>query len=152
MYICSHDAVDAPIVLGDDGSDTEPDAATSDDDDDEHGLQDLNRTITASPAKAGSYGLSTSCPMERDGGGPSPEMEDQPLEPTGSDPTKPNPPSRKRSGPPTGSHVPSPKRSCGSSRVAARRSRETKKTSTCSDSHKEERLRHAFPRHCWDKE
>jgi hypothetical protein len=29
---------------------------------------------------------------------------------------------------------------------------ETKKTSTCSNSHKEERLRHAFPSHCRDKE
>jgi hypothetical protein len=29
---------------------------------------------------------------------------------------------------------------------------ETKETSTRSDSHKEERLRHAFPRHCRDKE
>ena len=34
MDICSHDAVDAPIVLEDDESDTELDAATSDDDDD----------------------------------------------------------------------------------------------------------------------
>ena len=31
MDICSHVIVDAPIMLGDDGSDTELDAATSDD-------------------------------------------------------------------------------------------------------------------------
>jgi len=36
--------------------------------------------------------FSAGCPMERDGGGPSPEMEDQRLEPTGGDPTAPNPP------------------------------------------------------------
>ena len=113
--------------------------------------QDLDRTPRALPRpEATAFPLAV--PMERDGGGPSPEMEDQRLEPTGSDPTAPNPPSRKRSGPPTGSHVLSPKRSCGSSRVVARRARETKKTSTCSDSHKEERLRHAFPLHCRDKE
>ena len=224
MDICSHDAVDEPIVLEDDGSDTELDTAMSDDDDDdrnleamlppdanghhisvpavpakpvasgqaegsattdsdtassgqslsdrsvkpkgvnnssqqsvqddEHGLQDLDRTITACPDEAGSDGLSTGCLMERDGG-PRPEMEDQHLEPTGSDPTAPNPPSRKRSGPPPGSHVPSPKRSCGSSRVAAQRAREmweTSPLSTRSNSHKEERLRHVFPRHCRDKD
>jgi len=222
MDICSHDAVDEPIVLEDDGSDTELDTAMSDDDDDrnleatlppdandhhisvpavpakpvasgqaegsattnsdsansgqslrdrsvkprdvnnssqqsvqddEHGLQDLDRTITACPDEAGSDGLSTGSLMERDGG-PRPEMEDQHLEPTGSDPTAPNPPSRKRSGPPPGSHVPSPKRSCGSSRVAAQRAREMRETSplsTRSDSHKEERLRHVFPRRCRDK-
>ena len=85
---------------------------------------------------------------------PDPKM-DQHLEPTGSDPTAPNPPSRKRSGPPIGSHLPSPKRSCGSSRVAARRAREMRETSalsTSSDSRKEERLRHVFPRHCRDKD
>ena len=188
MDICSHDAVDEPIVLENDGSDTEVDTAMSDDDDDQnleavlppdandHHIsvpavpvkpvasgqaegsattdsdsassgqslsdrsvkprvvnnssqqsvqddgQDLDRTITACPDKAGSDGLSAGCLMERDGG-PRPEMEDQHLEPTGSDPTAPNPPSRKRSGPPLGSHVPFPKRSCGSSRLAAQRAR-----------------------------
>ena len=51
--------------------------------------------------------------------------------------------------------MPSPKRSRGSSRVAAQRARETSLLSTRSDSHKEERLRHVFPRFptfCWDKD
>jgi len=172
MDICSHDAVDGPIVLEDDGLDTELDSATSGDDDrnleatpppdandhhisvpavpakpvasgqaegsaaadsasggqslsnrsakpkgvnnssqqsvqdDEYGLQDLNRTITASPAKAGGDGISAGCLMERDGGGPRPELENQRLEPTGSAPTAPNLSSWKRSGPLTGSHAP----------------------------------------------
>jgi len=59
-------------------------------------------------------------------------------------PTAPSPPSRKRSSPPTGPLEPSPKRPRRSARVAAQKARET-------DSHKEE-LRHAFPRHCRDRE
>jgi len=122
--------------------------------DDEHGLQDLDRIITACPDEAGSDGLSAGCLMERDGRS-RPETEDQHLEPTRSDPTAPNTPSRKRPGQPLGLHVPSPKRSCGSSRVAAQRAREIRETSPLparSDSHKEERLRHVFPRHCRDKD
>ena len=80
----------------------------------------LVTTITASPADTGSDGLPVGCLKERDGGGPSSKMEDQHLEPTGSAPTAPNPPSRKRTGPPTGSYAQS-KWSCGSSRMAARR-------------------------------
>jgi len=45
MDICSHDAVDEPIVLEDDGSDTELDTAISDDDDDD----DRNLEATLPP-------------------------------------------------------------------------------------------------------
>jgi len=40
----------------------------------------------------------------------------------------------------------------GSSRLSARRVSEAKKTSIRSNPHKGERLRHAFPRHCRDKQ
>jgi hypothetical protein len=76
----------------------------------------------------------------------------QHREPAERTPTQPNPPSRKRSGAPEESHVPAAKRSRGSSRLSARRSSEVKKMSTRSNSHKEERLRHAFPRQCRDKQ
>jgi len=90
--------------------------------------------------------------MERDDGGSSSQMEDQQRqEPTERTPTQPNPPSRKRSSSPEESHVLDPKRSCGSSRLSPRRASEPK-TSTRSNSYKEERLRHAFPRHCRDKQ
>jgi len=46
---------------------------------DDHGLRDLDRTITTSPAKAGSDGLSAGCLMERDGGASGPEIEDLPA-------------------------------------------------------------------------
>lgn len=121
--------------------------------DEGQGVQVLDRTITASPVEVGSDGLSAGCltNIERDGGGrSSAEMEDQQRQ----EPTPPNPPStpsRKRSGPPTGSHAPSRKRLRGSSRVLARKAREARETLTRSDSH-EERLRHAFPRHCRDKD
>ena len=122
---------------------------------DEHGVQDPDGTIASKPSEIESGGSSTGCltNIERENGGSSSQMEGQQRrESAERTPTQPNPPSRKRSGAPEESHVPAAKRSRGSSRLSARRSSEAKKMSTRSNSHKEERLRHAFPRQCRDKQ
>jgi len=111
--------------------------------------------MTPGSARIGSDGSSAGCltNMERDDGGSSPQMEDQQhREPAECTLTQSNPPSRKRSGAPEQSHLRDPKRSRGSSRLSARRVSEAKKTSIRSNPHKGERLRHAFPRHCRDKQ
>jgi hypothetical protein len=119
------------------------------------GVQDRDCTMTPGSAKVGSDGFSAGrlTNMESDDGRSSSQMEDQQRrEPTERTLTQSNPPSRKRSGASEESHVLDPKRSRGSSRLSARRASEAKKTSTCSNPHEGERLRHAFPRHWWDKQ
>ena len=126
---------------------------------DERGLQDRSRTASNhTDVESGGLYSGHLANTERDGCEPSHQMEDQQRrEPTRSNPTPPNPlnaSSRKRSGPSTASQAPSPKRTRGSSRVAARKAREAEGMPTNSHCHKEgeETLRHVFPRHCRDKE
>lgn len=78
MDSCSHDTVDAPIVLDDDdGSDTELDATSSSpdepDDDDKHGEQDRDRTITSGPTelRRDRFSAGRLTNMEHDNGGSS---------------------------------------------------------------------------------